>query len=118
MAESNGDYGPLETLALAAAIVERVSNGERTHEIAESIKPKRKRASPYQMAVLRQHFLKDPFPSTETRQMLASKLGMTPRSVQIWFQNQRQHTKASPPMLIRKVYNDPPHVTFAPRTCE
>jgi len=32
----------------------------------------------------------DPLPSFEKRQALAQQLGMTPRSVQIWFQNRRQ----------------------------
>jgi hypothetical protein len=32
----------------------------------------------------------DPLPSFEKRQILAQQLGMTPRSVQIWFQNRRQ----------------------------
>ena len=32
----------------------------------------------------------DPLPSFEKRQALAHQLGMTPRSVQIWFQNRRQ----------------------------
>ena len=32
----------------------------------------------------------DPLPSFETRQALAQQLDMTPRSVQVWFQNQRQ----------------------------
>ncbi|KAJ3041266.1 hypothetical protein HDV00_009659 [Rhizophlyctis rosea] len=33
------------------------------------------------------------YPSTETRQKLGKKLGMTPRAVQIWFQNKRQKRK-------------------------
>lgn len=32
----------------------------------------------------------DPLPSFEKRQSLSQQLGMTPRSVQIWFQNRRQ----------------------------
>eukprot|EP00965_Chrysotila_dentata_P208976 6185009-Pleurochrysis_carterae.AAC.4 len=32
----------------------------------------------------------DPLPSFEKRQTIATRLGMTPRSVQIWFQNRRQ----------------------------
>ena len=107
-------YEPLETLALAAAIMEKVtstSSNSDQEEIQGGLKPKRKRASPHQLAVLKQHFSKDPFPTTSTRQGLASKLNMTPRSVQIWFQNERQHTKAKTAVLMRKSYDI---VTFAP----
>jgi hypothetical protein len=54
------------------------------------VKAKRKRASAYQLEMLRKIFQKTPFPSSESRKRLAKELGMTPRSVQIWFQNQRQ----------------------------
>ena len=56
----------------------------------EKVKAKRKRASAYQLEMLRKIFQKTPFPSSESRKRLAKELGMTPRSVQIWFQNQRQ----------------------------
>jgi hypothetical protein len=80
----------LEALAIAASIVDAITSSQNEELM---VKPKRKRASEYQLAVLRQHYAKDPFPSTHCRQQLALKLGMTPRSVQIWFQNQRQHFK-------------------------
>ena len=67
-----------------------------------AIKAKRKRASARQVEILRQAFAQNPFPSSETRRRLAEELGMTPRSVQIWFQNQRQLAKhqslAHPPL--------------------
>lgn len=75
-----------------------------THAEAPSgaaIKAKRKRANARQVEILRQAFAQNPFPSSETRRRLAEELGMTPRSVQIWFQNQRQLAKhqslAQPP---------------------
>ena len=40
-------------------------------------------------AVLRETY----FPSTQMREVLAKKLNMKPRTVQIWFQNQRQKKK-------------------------
>jgi len=43
-----------------------------------------------QLNILMQHFEDDPLPSFEKRQSIATRLGMTPRSVQIWFQNRRQ----------------------------
>ncbi|CAM0141431.1 hypothetical protein VKS41_003860 [Umbelopsis sp. WA50703] len=55
-----------------------------------SIKAKRKRASAGQLDVLNRVFTQTFFPSTEMRNELAKQLGMSPRTVQIWFQNKRQ----------------------------
>ncbi|KAJ2653467.1 Short stature homeobox protein 2 [Coemansia sp. RSA 1250] len=57
------------------------------------IKGKRKRASPQQLEVLNRVFASTSFPSTEMRNRLARELGMTPRTVQIWFQNKRQASR-------------------------
>lgn len=54
------------------------------------VKPKRKRATTYQLARLNETFNQTCFPSSEQRLNLALELGMTPRTVQIWFQNKRQ----------------------------
>jgi hypothetical protein len=54
------------------------------------VKAKRKRASPSQLAVLNRVFQQTYFPSTELRIDLGKQLGMSPRTVQIWFQNKRQ----------------------------
>lgn len=54
------------------------------------VKPKRKRATSYQVNKLNQVFEQTFFPSSELRLSLAMELGMTPRTVQIWFQNKRQ----------------------------
>lgn len=80
----------LRTLALAATIAE-----PHFESTGMKVKPKRKRATPGQVAVLKIFYSRNPFPDTDCRQYLAEKLGMTPRSVQIWFQNQRQHDKAA-----------------------
>ncbi|KNC98465.1 uncharacterized protein SPPG_06166 [Spizellomyces punctatus DAOM BR117] len=58
------------------------------------IKTKRKRATPEQLLVLNRVFGQTFFPSTELRHRLAEQLGMTPRAVQIWFQNKRQNWRA------------------------
>ncbi|KAI8617075.1 Homeodomain-like protein, partial [Chytriomyces sp. MP71] len=50
---------------------------------------KRKRASAHQIATLDEAFSMNPNPDSATRKMLAVRCGMTPRSVQIWFQNRR-----------------------------
>ncbi|KAI9468229.1 MAG: hypothetical protein EXX96DRAFT_109380 [Benjaminiella poitrasii] len=56
----------------------------------EPIKAKRKRASTSQLNVLNKVFEQTFFPSTELRIELGKQLGMSPRTVQIWFQNKRQ----------------------------
>ncbi|KAI8377884.1 Homeodomain-like protein [Radiomyces spectabilis] len=56
----------------------------------QPLKAKRKRASPSQLSVLNRVFSQTYFPSTEMRVELGKQLGMSPRTVQIWFQNRRQ----------------------------
>ena len=57
------------------------------------LKPKRKRASPHQLAVLNHHFAHNQFPTAEERRVIADAIDMAPRTVQIWFQNKRQIVK-------------------------
>ncbi|KAI8341149.1 homeobox domain-containing protein, partial [Chlamydoabsidia padenii] len=57
-------------------------------------KAKRKRASPSQLSVLNRVFNQTYFPSTELRIELGKHLGMSPRTVQIWFQNKRQSLRS------------------------
>lgn len=49
--------------------------------------------TPYQSKVLHRVLEHTAFPSTEVREQLARMLGMKPRTVQIWFQNQRQKSR-------------------------
>ncbi|CAG8503475.1 10424_t:CDS:2 [Funneliformis caledonium] len=69
---------------------------ERGHYVAAHQQPrpssyaKRKRANANQLKVLNQVFQHTFFPSTELRIQLGKQLGMSPRTVQIWFQNKRQ----------------------------
>ena len=56
--------------------------------------------TPFQSKVLHRVLEQTEFPNTELRILLAKRLGMKPRTVQIWFQNQRQKKKTqqtSPP---------------------
>lgn len=50
-----------------------------------AVKKKRKRADANQLKVLNEVYDRTPFPSTAEREALAVQLGMTPRSVQIWY---------------------------------
>ncbi|KAL0265699.1 UNVERIFIED_CONTAM: hypothetical protein PYX00_011413 [Menopon gallinae] len=79
---------------------ERAADDEDKRETSESrdVPAKRTRTimTPEQNNLLMKFFLIDPFPSTEVRKNLAKSLGIRPRTVQIWFQNQRQkHARVS-----------------------
>jgi len=63
----------------------------------EHRRPKRCKISRDQLAVLISSFEEEPLPNFDQRQALAKHLGMTPRSVQIWFQNRRQRLKPMQP---------------------
>ncbi|KAJ3394233.1 hypothetical protein HDU92_007091 [Lobulomyces angularis] len=54
---------------------------------------KRTRASPDQLAILEDTFLQNTSPNAKMREMLAEKLSMNERSIQIWFQNRRAKVK-------------------------
>lgn len=56
-------------------------------------KKRRSRATQEQLDLLNAVYQRTPFPTTVERNELANRLGMTPRSVQIWFQNKRQGAK-------------------------
>lgn len=60
-----------------------------------ALKPKRKRATSGQLRVLNSVFASTFFPSTELRIALGKELNMSPRTVQIWFQNKRQSWRAN-----------------------
>lgn len=53
----------------------------------------RRRTSRAQLKVLEKSFLENPKPNATVRRILAQKLDMTPRGVQIWFQNRRAKAK-------------------------
>ena len=48
------------------------------------------------LGMLEQVFAKDKFPSVETRKKIAADLKVTPRQVQVWFQNKRQRSTKPP----------------------
>lgn len=53
----------------------------------------RRRTSRAQLKVLEKAYTENPKPSASIRRILAQKLEMTPRGVQIWFQNRRAKAK-------------------------
>lgn len=63
-------------------------NFERTEQ-----KIKRRRLTPQQLHLLETIFEKTCFPSAELRQQLGTHLGLSSRTIQIWFQNKRQSTR-------------------------
>jgi hypothetical protein len=54
---------------------------------------KRTRANQEQLAVLEEVFANNTSPNSKFREALAAKLGMSERSIQIWFQNRRAKSK-------------------------
>ncbi|KAI8891124.1 Homeodomain-like protein, partial [Backusella circina FSU 941] len=53
----------------------------------------RRRTSRAQFKVLERTFSENPKPNAAIRRWLAQKLSMTPRGVQVWFQNRRAKAK-------------------------
>ncbi|GAA5929332.1 homeobox domain-containing protein [Sporobolomyces koalae] len=53
----------------------------------------RRRTSPSQLKVLEYHFDVNPKPDVTVRKALSEQLNMTPREVQVWFQNRRAKIK-------------------------
>ena len=51
---------------------------------------------PHALQLLEKVFQEDKFPSVETRRTLAGDLKVTPRQVQVWFQNKRQRSVKPP----------------------
>jgi len=61
--------------------------------IVSSQPKKRQRTSPSQLEVLEKVYQQEKLPSSDLRKELAVKLKMTPRRVQVWFQNKRAKEK-------------------------
>lgn len=62
----------------------------KNQESLDDSSKRRLRPSDDQCDILWKTFNENPLPSAAIRQKLASQLGMSPRAVQIWFQNRRQ----------------------------
>jgi hypothetical protein len=53
----------------------------------QQLNKKRQRATPDQLSILEEAFLVNNSPNAKLREMIAERIRMTERSVQIWFQN-------------------------------
>ncbi|KAJ2006941.1 hypothetical protein GGI02_004607 [Coemansia sp. RSA 2322] len=85
-------YG--DSMGPESEAAQRVARGlELAAAAGQQVKGKRKRANAEQLEALSRVFAVTSFPSTEVRNRLARELGMTPRTVQIWFQNRRQASR-------------------------
>jgi homeobox protein YOX1/YHP1 len=56
-------------------------------------KKTRARTTPEQLKELLKLYQINPLPTLQQRQELGAKINMTPRAVQVWFQNRRQNQK-------------------------
>ncbi|KAK3843199.1 MAG: Homeodomain-like protein, partial [Linnemannia gamsii] len=54
---------------------------------------RRRRTSRSQFKTLERAFSENPKPNATTRELLAERLSMTPRGIQVWFQNRRAKNK-------------------------
>ena len=61
----------------------------------EELEPKKKRlrTTPEQLRILNKEFLEEQMPNATARAVLAKMVGMSPRAVQVWFQNRRAKAK-------------------------
>ena len=84
---------------IAPTLAPELSNCSDTpsHGSGGEGRPKRCKISREQLQVLIKSFEEEPLPNFDQRQALAKTLDMTPRSVQIWFQNRRQRLKPLQP---------------------
>ncbi|GAA5939207.1 hypothetical protein JCM1841_003176 [Sporobolomyces salmonicolor] len=70
------------------------TDGELTQTFYDPFRIKhRRRTSPPQLKVLEYHFDLNPKPDITLRKALSEQLDMTPREVQVWFQNRRAKVK-------------------------
>ncbi|KAI9492009.1 hypothetical protein BDB00DRAFT_830721 [Zychaea mexicana] len=71
-----------------------------------ALKAKRRRANAKQLEVLNRVFDRTVFPSTQLRAELGRQLGMSPRTVQIWFQNRRQAIRTRERQRLLRIVRD------------
>lgn len=80
----------LELEALVGILKLKKGDSHSLQRVAEKIKK-----SPLQTKILRELYKITQFPSTTTRNDLSLLIDIPQRSIQVWFQNTRQHKKKS-----------------------
>jgi len=92
----------IEPFAYQTSTIPEVKNepkkeGEKDNNENDDNKPnvnrRRSRATPEQLAILEATFEKNTSPNSKLREVLAEKVHMSERSIQIWFQNRRAKVK-------------------------
>ncbi|PRP89154.1 Pfs, NACHT and Ankyrin domain protein [Planoprotostelium fungivorum] len=91
-----------------AANIRKEKDAESDKEQEDNVdeqktKGKRQRASWHQKSLLERVFQTTQYPDLSQRSLLASQLGMSPRKIQIWFQNRRTKEKGKPTSTEEKV---------------
>lgn len=86
--------------SLSSLDTQRTADASPGDELNGQRRPKRCKISREQLSILVKSFDDEPLPNFDQRQALAKMLGMTPRSVQIWFQNRRQRLKPMQPKMV------------------
>ena len=92
---------------------EEEEHGESSPCSADVLPKKRKGKSTrwnipkHALTTLEQVFTRDKFPTVDTRNNLATELKVTPRQVQVWFQNKRQRS-LKPPVKASSTEQQPP----------
>jgi len=92
--ESEGVEVSEEEAEVPAGGRKRKSPSEEGEEKEKTPQPKkRQRTSPEQLEILERVYEQERLPGLDLRKELAQKLKMTPRRVQVWFQNKRAKEK-------------------------
>jgi len=74
---------------------EKTEKEENEDNKPTNINRRRSRATPEQLAILEATFEKNTSPNSKLREVLAEKVHMSERSIQIWFQNRRAKVKST-----------------------
>jgi len=85
---------------------EKVEKEDNDDNKPANINRRRSRATPEQLAILEATFEKNTSPNSKLREVLAEKVHMSERSIQIWFQNRRAKVKNTQKRHQQAVFQD------------